>query len=162
MNHYIIPTLLEDKPDIVIVHVGINDVLNRCDQDQMIKNIHQIYTTCKNFNVNKVIISSIVYCKKADNSVTYYINENLKVETTTEGYQFLDNGNIKLENLCRDGLRLGESGKNLLLDNYVNYFVSIFRFYRTVSNSSLNKNAKLSDINSRHQIILVKYGNLKK
>ena len=29
MNHHIVPTLLEDKPNIVIVHVGINDVLNR-------------------------------------------------------------------------------------------------------------------------------------
>ena len=38
----------------------------------------------------------------------------------TERYHFLDNGNIKLEDLCRDGLHLGESGKNLLLDNYVN------------------------------------------
>ena len=37
MNHHIIPTLLEDKPDIVIVHVGINDVLNRCNQDPIIK-----------------------------------------------------------------------------------------------------------------------------
>ena len=25
MNHHIIPTLLEDNPDIVIVHAGIND-----------------------------------------------------------------------------------------------------------------------------------------
>ena len=38
MNHHIILTLLEDKPDIVIVHVGINDVRNRFDQDQIIKN----------------------------------------------------------------------------------------------------------------------------
>ena len=42
MNNNIIPTLLEDKPDIVIVHVGTNDVLNRCNQDQIIKNIRQI------------------------------------------------------------------------------------------------------------------------
>ena len=40
MNHHIIPTLLEDKPDIIIVHVGINDVLNRCNQGTIIKNIH--------------------------------------------------------------------------------------------------------------------------
>ena len=37
-NHHIIPTFLEDKPDIIIVYVGINDVLNRCDQGQIIKN----------------------------------------------------------------------------------------------------------------------------
>ena len=126
MNHHIISTLLEDKPDIVIVHVGINDVLNRFDQDQIIKNIQQIYITCKNFNVNQVIISGIVSCKKEDNSVINYINENLKVESTTKGCQFLDNGNIKLDNLCRNGLQLGESGKKLLLDNNVNFFHIIF------------------------------------
>ena len=86
MNHYIIPVLLEEKPDIVIVHVGLNDVLNRFDQEQIIKNIQQIYITCKNFNVNQVIISGIVSCKLADNSVINYINENLKVKSTTEGY----------------------------------------------------------------------------
>ena len=126
MNHHIIPTLLEDKPDIVIVHVGINDVLNRFDQDQIIENIQQMYITCKNFNVNQVIISGIVSCKRADNSVINYINENLKIESTTKGCQFLDNGNIKLDNLCRNGLHLGESGKKLLLDNYVNFFHIIF------------------------------------
>ena len=69
MNHNIIPTLLEDKPDIVIVHVGVNNVLRRYDQDQIMKNIQQIYITCKNFNVNQVIISGIVSCKRAANSV---------------------------------------------------------------------------------------------
>ena len=127
MNHHIIPTLLEEKPDIVIVHVGINDVLNRFDQDQIIKNIQQMYITCKNFNVNQVIISGIVSCKRADNSVINYINENLKIESTTKGCQFLDNGNIKLDNLCRNGLHLGESGKKFLLDNYVNFFHIIFQ-----------------------------------
>ena len=36
MNRHIIFTLLEDKPDIVIICVVINDVLNRFDQDQII------------------------------------------------------------------------------------------------------------------------------
>ena len=80
------------------------------------------------FNVNQVIISGIVSCKRADNSVINCINENLKVELTTEGYQFLDIWNIKLENLCRDGLHLGESGENLLLDNYVNFLYHFLDF----------------------------------
>ena len=135
MNHHIIPTLLEDKPDIVIVHVGINDVLNRFDQDQIIENIQQMYITCKNFNVNQVIISGIVSCKRADNSVINYINENLKIESTTKGYQFLDNENIKLDNSCRDGLHLVESGKIFFLDNYVNFlyhFLDFIEPYRIV------------------------------
>ena len=36
INHHIIFILLEDKPDIVIICVVINDVLNRFDQDQII------------------------------------------------------------------------------------------------------------------------------
>ena len=53
----------------------------------------------------------------------------------TEGYRFLDNGNIKLKNLRRDGLHLGESGKNLLLDNYVHFSYQFLEFiepYQTV------------------------------
>ena len=64
INHHIIPILPEDKLDIV-AHVGINDVLNRFDQDQIIKNIQQKYITCKTFNVNQVIILDIVSCKRA-------------------------------------------------------------------------------------------------
>ena len=85
MNHHIIPTLLEDKPDIVFLYVGINGVLNRFDQDQIIKNIQEMQITCKTFNVSQVIISGIVSCKRAGNSVINYINENLKIESTTEG-----------------------------------------------------------------------------
>ena len=133
MNHHIIPTLLEDKPDIVILHVGINDVLNRFDQGQIIKNIQQMYITCKKFNVSEVIILGIVSCKRTDNSLICYINENLKIESMTKGYQFLDNENIKLDNSCRDGL--GESGEKLLLDNYVNFlyhFLDFIEPYQTV------------------------------
>ena len=56
--------------------------------------------------------------KKADNSVVNFINENLKIESMTEGYH---NTNIKLKNLCRHGLHQGESCKNLILFNYVNF-----------------------------------------
>ena len=48
---------------------------------------------------------------------------------------FLDNGNIELDNLYRDGLRLGARGKKLLLDNYANFlyhFLDFIEPYQTV------------------------------
>ena len=57
-----------------------------------------------------------------------YINETLKAESTTEGYQVLD----KLENLCRYRLNLGESGKSLLLDNFLYHFLGFVEPYQTV------------------------------
>ena len=80
-----------------------------------------MYIACKNFNVNQIIILDIVSCMTVDNSVINYMNENFKIDSTTKGCQFLDNGNIKLDNLCRDGLHLGEIGKQLLLDNSVSF-----------------------------------------
>ena len=52
----------------------------------------------------------------------------------TEGYQFLDNGNIKLKNLCRDVLHLGESSKKLLLDNYVDFLYHFLEFIEPYQN----------------------------
>ena len=86
-------------------------------------------------NIHQVIILGIVSYKRADNLVINYINENLKIESTIKGYQSLDNGNIKLANFWRDGLHLDKSGKNLLLDNYVNFLYHCLDFiepYQTV------------------------------
>ena len=44
VNHHIIPTLLEDKSDIITVHVGINDVLNRYTKTKLTK-IFSRYTS---------------------------------------------------------------------------------------------------------------------
>ena len=44
MNHHIISALLKDKPDIVTVHAGINDVLNRC-YHQKYQKISSRYTS---------------------------------------------------------------------------------------------------------------------
>ena len=52
----------------------------------------------------------------------------------TEGYQFSDNGNIKLKNLCRDVLHLGKSGKNVLSDNYLNFLYHFLEFIEPYQN----------------------------
>ena len=36
LNHRIIPTLCKDKPDTVIIHVGVNDLMNGTDRDDLI------------------------------------------------------------------------------------------------------------------------------
>ena len=48
---------------------------------------------------------------------------------------FLENGNIKLDNLYRNGLHLRANGKKLLLDNYANFlnhFLDFIEPYQTV------------------------------
>ena len=60
LAHYCIPTLLEDKPDTVIIHIGTNNVTkqNPSDISQELTNMVSI---CHNYGVNDVFISSILF-----------------------------------------------------------------------------------------------------
>ena len=41
-NHYIIPSLADDKPEAAIIHVGTNDVLNKLNHEDIARNIISI------------------------------------------------------------------------------------------------------------------------
>ena len=129
LNHHILPTLREDKPDIVLVHVGINDLLNRCHHDDIVRNIQGISNTCKEYGVKDVIISGLIYSKRVEKSEVDYVNLKLKEQSETMQYQYLDNHNIDVSNLYRDGLHLEESGKSLFLENILDFLYHFLNFH---------------------------------
>ena len=42
LDHYIIPSLVDDKPDAVIIHVGTNDILYNESYEDIARNIIKI------------------------------------------------------------------------------------------------------------------------
>ena len=58
LDHYILPPLVNDKPDAVIIHVGINNILTNANREEIAFNIIKIDLNCKNYGVNNVVISS--------------------------------------------------------------------------------------------------------
>ena len=78
LNHNIIPTLSEDKPDTVIIHVGVNDIMKRIDRDDLILQISKIGFTCKNYGVANIIISSLACQRRIKNDVFDYVNKKLQ------------------------------------------------------------------------------------
>ena len=40
VDHYIIPTLVDDKPDVVLLHVGTNDILSNANDTEVANNTH--------------------------------------------------------------------------------------------------------------------------
>ena len=59
LNHYVTPTLEEYSYDVVIIHVGINDIL-RSKHDELHKlpeNIIKVGSTCQKYNIGKIYIS---------------------------------------------------------------------------------------------------------
>ena len=51
LNHYVLPKLSEDQPDAVIIHVGINDIINGTDHNDLVSQINNIALTCKNYGI---------------------------------------------------------------------------------------------------------------
>ena len=59
-RHYIIPTLVYDKPNGIVIHVGTSDILNHDNHENIASSIINIRLDCKNNGINEVFISSIL------------------------------------------------------------------------------------------------------
>ena len=59
MNHYILPTLQEDHPGVILLHIGSNDRNNQTkDAEKLMENIINIVKSWINLGVKEVVISS--------------------------------------------------------------------------------------------------------
>ena len=81
-DHYILPSLVHDKSDAVIIHVGTNDILTNTNYEEIVRNIIKNGLNCKSYGVNDLAISSILVKK----------NPNLNV--------LIQRGNDLLRDLC--------------------------------------------------------------
>ena len=63
LDHFITPTLVEDRPDIVIIHIGSNDIthniVGQVDVKDNVNRIINIGKKCLSYGVKEVIILSV-------------------------------------------------------------------------------------------------------
>ena len=68
LDHFITPKLVEDEPDIVIIHIGSNDIthntVDQIDVKDIVNRIINIGKKCLSYGVKQVIISSIFIKKQ--------------------------------------------------------------------------------------------------
>ena len=127
LNHYILPTLVDESPDIVIIHIGSNDITDRINTDpnKLAEGIINIGKKCKQFGVKEVVISSILV--KSTISLTNIIrqlNRLLNEMCILNGFHYICNDNITPDFLWRDGIHLKDNGTNILAGNMVDYLNS--------------------------------------
>ena len=64
LNHYILPTLHEDHPDVALLRIGSNDIHNqtkdRINTEKLKGDIINICKSCINLGVKEVVTSSIL------------------------------------------------------------------------------------------------------
>ena len=126
LHHYIIPSLLKEKPDTVVIHVGSNNITHRIFDDfnaeKLADEIIDIGKTCRQYGVKDVIFSSIFVknsiklgkmISQVNGAVTKKVEEN--------GFYLVSNGNNLRKHLCKDGVHLPDEGTNIFAGNIVDY-----------------------------------------
>ena len=133
LNYYSVPTLSEEKPEIVILHVGINDMLsdreNTTPDDEIASEIIKIGKKCIASGVRKVFVSSLVHCKHISFERLRKVNGMIKEQSVENDFIFIENNNIDAFHLSKDGIHLQEPGKVILAQNFIDY-VNNFLYYR--------------------------------
>ena len=107
--------------------MGVNDILNLGSTAETVSNIIlHIANQCKNYEVKEVSILSIESTTLLNSDLINDVNNVLQNKCQTFGYQFIDNNNIAMENLWKDGLHLTNSGiiinKGIIINNFGQFF----------------------------------------
>ena len=122
LSHYVVPTLQEGWFNSALINIGINGILKNQSGSQcesFTRNILEISHKCKEHGVEEIIISSIVATENIDLNLLARVNASLCNMCRENGFCFLDNSNISSENLFKDKLHLLDSGKNILVNNFI-------------------------------------------
>ena len=121
LRHYIVPSLINETPNRIILHGGCIDVNNKNSTPEKIGNeIADLAILCCDYGVNDVFISAII-CRRDKflNGKVKCVNFLLKQICEENGYFFIDNSNIEIRDLRKDDTHLLESGKTKLAEKFI-------------------------------------------
>ena len=116
LEHYVIPSLAEEKPDAVVIMVGANDISNNVNDKDIANTIMNVGRKCKQEGVNNVFICSLT-CRANDMQRVSSINLYLKNMCRTENIFYINNDTIPSEYLHSDGIHLIYKGTVILANN---------------------------------------------
>ena len=115
--HYCLPTLIDDKRDSCIIHVGKNS-LNKENPAEIVNDILRIVEICRIYGVNDVHVASITYRVDFQKLVSQ-INDLLRAKQFLNNFSFIENDNITAAHIWRDKLHLNNNGTIVLANNFI-------------------------------------------
>ena len=106
MQHYAIPSLVDETPNRVILHGECNDVSNsNISLEKIASDIKDLSEMCRDYGENEIFVSYLI-CRKNSylNEKVPRINFLLNLICKEKGFVFIDNRYINIDDLWEDGL----------------------------------------------------------
>ena len=136
MCHYIPSTSHEDELDVVLLHIGSNDINNqrnnKINTEKLTEGIINIGSSCINLGVKEVTISSIL--PENNIALTHLIrqvNDILRKQCVLNVFRSISYDNISRIQLWKDGIHLDDLVTKI---QAVNFVVLLNRFILSKSN----------------------------
>ena len=131
MRHYVIPTLVDEAPKVVLIQCGGNDLQtsksNPTPVEEIANHIIETGKLCENYGAENILIAGIIarkqgYMEKRRND----LNVLLRDMCYNLGFIFIDNDNIGQEHLFPDGVHLNQNGSDILSTNILHSLNNVF------------------------------------
>ena len=125
MPTYIVPRMTKEKPSIVLIQAGGNDLpTKQKDRTSLVTVANSVIEAglkCRKLGALHVLIGGVTirrtnFLKKRCDE----LNNILKSLCLINNFTFINNSDIKDEHLYTDGVHLNDDGYKLLADNYLN------------------------------------------
>ena len=131
IKHYVIPTLIDEHPQVVLLQSGGNDLpttkINPLPVENIANDILDTAKLCENYGAQQILISGIITRKQGYmDRRRDELNNLLKDMCYENGYTFIDNDNITRDHLCYDEVHLNNEGSYILYNNYLHSLNNLF------------------------------------
>ena len=127
--HYLDVYLTNSSADVIILHVGVNDLLEDNSQlkiENLGNNLRSMVEKCHTFGIKNVFISGLVYTTRIGLLVIERIHEMILHLGNKLGICYIGNRNIRMKHFWKDCLHLVESDKVILANNVLSYLSKCF------------------------------------
>ena len=122
LRHYIIPTLINDKPDTIVIHVGTKDILNHANNEDIARRIINIGLDCKNNGVNEVVVLSTLVKKNPSlTAIVRRVSDMLRDLCEKNGFSFICNDVITTDYLWKYDAHVQDMGTHILSNHFLKF-----------------------------------------
>ena len=118
MVHYCLPTLRDDKPDIVVIHTGTNSLF-RDDTQDIANEVLNIVNICRNHGVSEIFVSGITFRKPYLTKIIEFNNYMNSMKLSLD-FRYINNDNIYAKDIGKDNIHLNYSGIGKIANNIIN------------------------------------------